>query len=302
MSNKPISPLYEDKLENYFIVLETCPLQYPLHVHSYIEFVHVIEGSLEMQIGNHSYSFYPGDATIIFPDIPHSYHTLSDKIHTKLAIANFMQHLLPLHKTILLNYYPLNPVIHLSEINPDIKLFEDRLFQIDPTEDNTIFVGSLCSLILCYFYPKMNLNPLPKGVEKSFADTIISYVSKHSLEDISLSSVAQYFGISTSKLSRFFTNTIETSFTNYIKHQRINNAIILLCHSKMNITEIAYECGFNNQQEFNRSFRQITSTTPTAYKKHYLESACSFFNAPTLPHTVHYTIPSPSIPAISING
>ena len=53
---------YENKEDYFFAVEEFNSLQYPLHVHSYIELVHVMKGSLEMQIGREKYVIpeFPG--------------------------------------------------------------------------------------------------------------------------------------------------------------------------------------------------------------------------------------------------
>lgn len=70
---------YENKEDYFFAVEEFNSLQYPLHVHSYIELVHVMKGSLEMQIGREKYVIPEGSLAMIFPNVPHSYHTLSAK-------------------------------------------------------------------------------------------------------------------------------------------------------------------------------------------------------------------------------
>ena len=52
---------YEKKEEYFFAVKEYNPLQYPLHVHQYIEYVRAEKGFLEMQIGKETYLVQEGD-------------------------------------------------------------------------------------------------------------------------------------------------------------------------------------------------------------------------------------------------
>lgn len=264
------SPLFEDKIENYFIVRETTSLQYPLHMHSYIELVHVMQGTLRMQIGSNLYTLYKGDFAVIFPNVQHDYQTLSDSTHTALAICNCVLSLLPLHKTILLQNRPENPILKASNAHADLQWIEDRLFSVNPHDENTIFVASLFSLFLCHCYPYLDMKPFKlEQSSHTMTEEIISYISSHSLENISLEQISLHLGISRFKLSRFFTNTLKVSFPDYLKKTRINNAEHLLISTNKEITNIAYECGFNNQQGFNRAFKEVEGITPSAFRRKY---------------------------------
>lgn len=263
---KSNNPLFEDKLDNYFIVQDHTSLQFPLHVHSYIEIVHILQGTLEMQIGSQLYILSEGDFTIIFPNVMHSYHTLSDDEHTNLAISNCSLSMLPMHKPILLNNHPQNPIIHPMQLHPDMQWIENRLSNVNPLEDNTIFVSALFSMMLCHSYPYLKLEKNIFEETENLTEKVISYVSRNCLEDISLESIATHFGISKFKLSRLFSNVIKSSFPDYLKRQRINNAEFLLINTDKDITSIAYECGFNNQQCFNRAFKEIEGMTPSAFR------------------------------------
>ena len=94
---------YEKKEEYFFAVKEYNPLQYPLHVHQYIEYVRAEKGFLEMQIGKETYLIQEGDVAVIFPNVTHDYHTLSTTGNTQLNIINGYLDLLPLHKKLLLS-------------------------------------------------------------------------------------------------------------------------------------------------------------------------------------------------------
>ena len=97
---------YESKESSFFIVNETNPLEYPLHVHPYIEVVHAVRGKTEMQIGSEKYLVDTGDIAIVFPNIPHDYHTLSPAEETQLHIMNCYVDLIPMLKSQLLSMYP----------------------------------------------------------------------------------------------------------------------------------------------------------------------------------------------------
>ena len=133
---------YEKKEEYFFAVKEYNPLQYPLHVHQYIEYVRAEKGFLEMQIGKETYLIQEGDVAVIFPNVTHDYHTLSTTGNTQLNIINGYLDLLPLHKKLLLSKYPLTPVIRKEDLHEDVLFAEKRLFEIKAKEENLPLISS----------------------------------------------------------------------------------------------------------------------------------------------------------------
>lgn len=86
---------------------------------------------------------------MIFPNVPHSYHTLSAKGNTQLNIINSYLDLLPLHKKLLLSMFPSNPVLAAKELHPDILFAEKRLFTLQQPKKTAALISSFLSLILC---------------------------------------------------------------------------------------------------------------------------------------------------------
>ena len=299
---KKKDPLYEDKLENYFIVHERSSLQFPLHVHSYVEFVHVKEGELDMQIGDRRYLLSEGDMTVIFPNVKHDYHTISDDNHTNLAIYNFLLHLVPMHKSILFQNIPASPIIKSENVHEDVQWIEHRLSHVDPKADNNIFVGSLFSLLLCHCYPHIDLQQRTKNNFSDLTEEVIAYVANNCTEDISLQSVAREFGVSPYKISRIFSGIVKTSFPEYVKVHRINNADFLLANTDKDITSIGLECGFNNQQNFNKAFKECEGVTPSEFRKNIAQNISNSGRVPTIPKEITIESTNKTIQTLSIIG
>ena len=53
----------------------------------------------------------------------------------------------------------------------------------------------------------------------------------------------------------------------YIINLRIQNACRLLLETNKSITDIAFECGFNDSNYFGDSFRKIKGISPRKYRK-----------------------------------
>jgi len=92
----------------------------------------------------------------------------------------------------------------------------------------------------------------------------IRYINLNYASNISLKSIAEYLEVSTFYFSRVFSNMTGTTFKSYINGVRINKATNLLLSTDQKIIDIAFECGFNSLRTFNRTYRQVKGTHPTA--------------------------------------
>ncbi|MFW5749714.1 MAG: helix-turn-helix domain-containing protein, partial [Halanaerobium sp.] len=86
-------------------------------------------------------------------------------------------------------------------------------------------------------------------------------------KSLTLSSLADKFNYSPAYLSRAFKEVTGFNFVEYKNNVRIKEAGKLLQQSKLSVTEIATEVGFNNITHFGRIFKEITDLSPLAYRK-----------------------------------
>lgn len=259
---------YENKVGAFLRYRELNPLNYPLHLHQYIEILHVVRGGMEMQIGSELYSLAPGDIAIAFPNVPHSYHTLSLPGNTQLHILNCYVDLLPYHQKVLLEKVPSKPVLHPEDVHADILYAEQRLFELDIMDSvNVDLVGSLMSLYLSRMIPPLCLTDQPGTPSQDLTTEIITYIADHYTEDLSLDMLANHFGLGKYALSRIFSSVLKVNFAAYINTLRISNARHLLQSTNLSILAIAMECGYHNQQTFNRAFKERCGYTPREYRE-----------------------------------
>ena len=74
-------------------------------------------------------------------------------------------------------------------------------------------------------------------------------------------------GYSYRHMRDFFQKTARFSLSRYILARKIANAAFEIRHSRMSITEIAFEFGFSNHDTFTRAFRRVVGMTPSAFRK-----------------------------------
>ena len=66
--------------------------------------------------------------------------------------------------------------------------------------------------------------------------------------------------------SRFFRARTGRTLSDYIIDIRLGYAARMLVDSSKNVSEICYECGFNNLSNFNRAFKTKRGYTPRDFR------------------------------------
>ena len=92
------------------------------------------------------------------------------------------------------------------------------------------------------------------------------YINEHYAESLSLSQIADLVGMSSVSFSRFFHQSTGRTLSEYIVDIRLGYAARMLVDSDKNISEICYECGFNNLSNFNRTFKAKRNYTPREFR------------------------------------
>ena len=96
---------------------------------------------------------------------------------------------------------------------------------------------------------------------------VIKYVENHYAEKITIAQIADVVGFSESHFMRYFKETMDTSFIEYLKDYRLAMAARLLQASDSSILEVSEEVGFENLSYFNRAFKNRYNMTPSQYRK-----------------------------------
>ena len=91
---------------------------------------------------------------------------------------------------------------------------------------------------------------------------------KKELQDPSFNveTLVENLGISRVKCYRIFKETLNQSPSDVITSFRLQKAEILLKTKKLNISEISFECGYNDPKYFGRSFKKYFGKSPKEYK------------------------------------
>lgn len=83
---------------------------------------------------------------------------------------------------------------------------------------------------------------------------------------VSVAELAQKSNLSVSSFKREFRKLYNDSPANYIKDKRLERAAELLLISDERITDIAFDCGFNDLANFTKNFHDKYNVSPTGYR------------------------------------
>ena len=277
---RPFYEFHEKLMTGY----STSILNFPVHMHGGPELVRVRSGVLKVRIHSKEYDVTDGQIAVIFPNAIHAFQTLSpeeDTLIDLIVCRHDNKNGFPAH---LFGSFLNNPVLSLSHLHPDVNyLYSSLLKEITTatslrTADTTLQSmnnndQSVISAILQLFWLRL-LPDLQVSVSQHLSTvdlptSVITYISKHFCEPLSLEILSKELGVCRFYISRIFTHVLHTGFHEYVNTLRIDHAKKILQNTDDSILDVAIQCGFQNQQTFNRVFKEISGVTPSSYRKKY---------------------------------
>lgn len=236
------------------------------HLHTDIELLYILEGTLKIQIDDREYTGEPGDLFLINSKTEHSFSGTDNTLISSLY----------------LDYYELRQLLDRSDISfscnsvaePD-KNYSRHRFILDTmlekyTDKSEILNFNSLYYSLLQLLKTENMTDHTGTVEtKDFQKLkqTLNFIETHYMDAVSLTELAQKEYLSVSAFSRLFKKVTGNSFTDYIKNVRLSHAEGELLNTNKTITDIAADCGFSNLSAFNKVFRQSFHISPKEYRK-----------------------------------
>lgn len=104
--------------------------------------------------------------------------------------------------------------------------------------------------------------------EEIFLRKLVDFTEREwSKTSLNADDFSQYFGYSRSKLYRKIVALTGKSIHGYLKDYRLCKALKLLNNNNMNISEVAFETGFNSPAYFSKCFQETFGVLPSQYIK-----------------------------------
>nr|WP_202049448.1 AraC family transcriptional regulator [Bacillus glycinifermentans] len=250
----------------------------PLHWHDEIQFVLILKGEAVFQINEEKIAVQEGDGLFINSGCLHmaeeknrpgcTYICLNVSPRFVLAQELYTSYVQPYIHSTNLPYLILdaneqwakNILIALKEINQLVKQ-KTSLFEIDITMQLTFMWKNLVvnGFQLEYDQSEMIKNHRMKQM--------LNWIHLHYAEKMTLEDIAKAGNLSRSECCRYFRRMLNKTPLRYVMDYRIQQSLLLLQQPETNVTEAAYQVGFNSTSYFINKFKQAMNMTPLSYKK-----------------------------------
>jgi two-component system response regulator YesN len=109
------------------------------------------------------------------------------------------------------------------------------------------------------------VSPLSAPPANRLVQAALSYMEDHYPENITLSLVADFIGLSPAYLSTLFTHT-GSGFVDRLNRIRIDRACDYFTDERLKNYEVAYRVGFHDEKYFSNVFKKVKGMSPSEYR------------------------------------
>ncbi|WP_219837175.1 helix-turn-helix domain-containing protein [Paenibacillus sp. R14(2021)] len=250
----------------------------PLHWHDEIQFVLIAKGEAIFQINEERLAVQEGDGLFINSGCLHMaeeknqsgcvYICLNVSPHFVLSQELYTTYVTPYIQATNLSYLYVNAnepwgkniLDAIVKINQWIQQ-KSPYFEIDISIQLTLIWKNL---IINRFQLEYDQTEMVKNHRMK---QMLNWIHLHYAEKIILDDIARAGQLSRSECCRYFNRILNTTPLSYVTDYRIQKSLVLLQEADSNVTEVAYQVGFNSTSYFIDKFRKSMKMTPLTYKK-----------------------------------
>ncbi|MDY6328164.1 MAG: AraC family transcriptional regulator [Lachnospiraceae bacterium] len=263
-----------------------------MHWHEDLQFIYVIDGSIEVRTLDNAIQVNSGEAFFINKDVVHYVKRIGNchynsflfpayflEFYIGSPVKAFVDSIITNEQLTLFHFTPsvqwhnviINKLYQLSKLELS-RLASRKLESTTLEKDKNIFYPYEVLVLLSSIWLIMIKNiSIPTHQEQSLTNLrmqkILQFIEMHFSEDITLSDLAHSANISKSECSRCFKDSLDTTPYNYLIEFRLSKAARLLKDSHEPISNIAADVGFNQLSHFGKCFKDKTGYSPREYRK-----------------------------------
>lgn len=249
----------------------------PHHEHYHLsgEMVFVEEGEAEFVISGKIYRAEKNSILFINSYEPHETRILSLPYRRYFAIIHTSELERAFPSSVLPGIFKNRPAGFLHCISLDkygaqarsvFAALEQEMNQDAPFDDRMVRLLLEQLLILVYRACPGNFSTESTSLQNRVQE-IRRYIESHFTEDIRISELAEKYYLNHCYLTHKFKEQIGYSPKQYILLNRLSYAKELLETTDIPISQIAFQCGFGDFNNFSRAFRDWFQVTPKQYRK-----------------------------------
>jgi len=150
--------------------------------------------------------------------------------------------------------------------NLDLKLLMYKIFKETKVDDNTTQL-SIQTLLLETLAKMLRANQAGSNKKPTWVSEINMILNDQFSDNLTLNYLSKTLNIHPVHLSRDFAKHFNSSLGEYIRKLKIQKSLQLISEKSLDLTSIAFECGFSDQSHFTRCFKEINGINPSEYRK-----------------------------------
>ncbi len=261
----------------------------PLHFHTDHEIIFIKEGIVEIVINGKSIVATKGDMVFLSNFESHSTNILKTpyKRYTLTISPSIVEEqiediaLISMFKNRSSNF---NHIIHMN--NHDIiRIWLDKIITelrsgIEDKYTHELQLMYIKEILIYAFREQSNTTPFSNDADKDITKLIFhiqSVIDEHYTKNIRISDICKNAHISAPYFSRKFKTLTGYSPKQYLTHIRLNRAANALISSSSSITDIAFDAGFSDINNFHRKFKERFLLTPAEFRKQYIDGTLKLY-------------------------
>jgi AraC-like DNA-binding protein len=253
-----------------------------IHSHKNFELNYITSGSGKRIVGNSISSFTRGDLVLLGPDTPHCWHILEFEQDSppECIVTHFYENIISsdffnipeLEKVVDLLKNSVNGIWFKGKRTDKVGSVLKKMVSLNGLE---LYIGLLKVFHLLLRFEEKEFLALPSSLPNVFdkdqnhINKIYEYVFRNIHTGIRLKEASALVYMEPGSFCRYFRKKTNKTFMDYVKSVRIGIAAKLLAETDKQITQICYECGYNNLANFNHYFKIIMKKTPSEYRKDF---------------------------------
>lgn len=242
-------------------------------------FLYMLDGQINYTTQNQAVSIPKNDAVLLkcgnyFSQLKND---SNNKTHQIIIIHFHPQILQTIYKTDLPKIFQtpnfVNPKIDLDVFSNDFliqKYIESLLFYFEnPTlvnEDILVLKLKEIILLLCQTQNASTVQQILSQLFSPNSFTFKQIIESNIYSNCSLEDFAMMTNLSLSSFKREFKKQYNDTPANYIRNRKLDKAAELLTISEERITDIAFDCGFNDLANFSHLFTEKNHCSPSAFR------------------------------------
>lgn len=276
-----------------FVVKEFCQPRFTntFHFHHGYELILIVRSSGKIYAGNKVMNYEEGEIYMFGPGLVHCFCNNSSPVDTDeiahAIIVQFSEDFIGKGFFDNLELRKIKELMQLSEYGIKFNKISSAVntlffqFQVNQQMKNLIILLQ----ILDELSQRSSENVLlltddPRKIHYKDADSkklesIFKYVLENYHHHVDSKSAASLACMNEAAFCRYFKKRTTKTFSQFVNEIRISHATRLLIGTETGISEICYNCGFDNISYFNRQFKIFQGKSPREYRKDFMESNVS---------------------------